>query len=105
VQLFYNLFTNAANALNGPGVITVRGGKSGDEVQIRVSDTGPGIPLDIAGSIFDPFFTASKSDKGIGLGLTLCYFIVDDHDGTIELQTDLAGGEEGAVFLLTFPAV
>ncbi|MCZ7556856.1 MAG: PAS domain S-box protein [Bacteroidia bacterium] len=104
VQLFYNLFTNAANALTGPGNIYVRGGRSGDEVRIRVSDTGPGIPQEIADSIFDPFFTASKSDKGIGLGLTLCYFIVDDHDGSIELQAEQVAGEEGAVFLLTFPA-
>jgi len=105
VQLFYNLFTNAVNALNGPGIVRVSGGRTGDDVRIRVSDPGPGIPHDIAGSIFDPFFTASKSDKGIGLGLTLCYFIVDDHDGAIDLAPDVIEGEEGAVFLLTFPAV
>ena len=105
VQLLYNLFTNALNALNGEGLLRVCGSRQGDDIHIRVSDTGPGIPEEIAESIFDPFFTASRSDKGIGLGLTLCYFIVDDHDGSIEILSDQIEGEEGAVFLLTFPAV
>jgi PAS domain S-box-containing protein len=105
LQLFHNLFVNALNAMHGPGTLRVRGGRKRDKVELRVSDTGPGVPREIADSIFDPFFTASRGDTGIGLGLTLCYFIVDDHDGAIELLLEDDADEKGAVFLLTFPAV
>lgn len=104
VQLFYNLFTNSLNAMMGEGSLHVRGTRKDGRVLVRVNDTGPGIPSDISENIFDPFFTASKSDKGVGLGLTLCYFIMDDHDGKIELVTDKRKEGEGAVFLLTFPS-
>jgi PAS domain S-box-containing protein len=101
VQLFYNLFTNALDAMAGSGSIRVSGEEKGGSVRIRVSDTGPGVPDDIVENIFDPFFTTSKTDKGVGLGLTLCYFIMDDHEGRIELDTT---ARTGAAFLLTFPA-
>ncbi|HOJ04524.1 MAG TPA: PAS domain S-box protein [Bacteroidota bacterium] len=103
VQLLYNLFTNALNAMGGHGNIRVRAERDEDSVGLRISDTGPGIPEDIAGNVFDPFFTASKSDKGIGLGLTLCYFIMDDHDGSIALMQPSPDSDEGAIFRLAFP--
>ncbi len=99
VQLFFNLFMNALNAMEGSGTLRVEGEQKGERVLVRVSDTGPGIPDDIVDNIFDPFFTTSKTDKGVGLGLTLCYFIMQDHDGKIELDTTV---EKGATFELTF---
>ncbi|MFA6232930.1 MAG: PAS domain S-box protein [Bacteroidota bacterium] len=102
VQLFYNLFTNALDAMAGSGSLRVSGEQKGAHIRIRVSDTGPGVPEHIVENIFDPFFTTSKTDKGVGLGLTLCYFIMDDHEGRIELDT---AAETGATFILIFPAV
>ena len=101
VQLFFNLFMNALNAMEGSGKLHVEGEQKGERVHVRVSDTGPGIPDDIVDNIFDPFFTTSKTEKGVGLGLTLCYFIMQDHDGKIELDTEF---EKGAAFDLTFRA-
>lgn len=101
VQLFYNLFTNALDAMAGSGTIRVSGQKKDSSIRIRVSDTGPGVPDDIVENIFDPFFTTSKTEKGVGLGLTLCYFIMDDHEGRIELDADI---DRGAAFILTFPS-
>lgn len=100
VQLFFNLFSNAVDAMSGSGSITVSGGRKGEKIRVRVSDTGPGVPDDIIENIFDPFFTTNKTGKGVGLGLTLCYFIMDDHEGRIELDTS---AEIGAAFVLTFP--
>ncbi|MFZ1731488.1 MAG: PAS domain S-box protein [Bacteroidota bacterium] len=102
IQLFYNLFTNALDAMAGSGTLRICGEQKKGHVYIRVSDTGPGVPEHIVENIFDPFFTTSKTDKGVGLGLTLCYFIMDDHEGRIELDTT---AETGAAFILIFPAV
>jgi PAS domain S-box-containing protein len=102
VQLFYNLFTNALDAMAGKGTISVSGEQGDGSVRVRIADTGPGVPDAIVENIFDPFFTSTKADKGVGLGLTLCYFIMDDHEGRIELDTDV---DRGAAFVLTFPSV
>lgn len=102
VQLFFNLFTNAADAMSGSGMLTVTGNRKEGSIRIRVSDTGPGVPDDIIENIFDPFFTTNKTGKGVGLGLTLCYFIMEDHEGRIELDS---ATKTGAAFLLTFPSV
>jgi PAS domain S-box-containing protein len=101
IQLFFNLFTNALHAMNGEGMLRIEGEKEGEKNLVRVCDSGPGVPDDIVENIFDPFFTTAKGDKGVGLGLTLCYFIMEDHDGRIELDRD---NDEGASFELVFPA-
>jgi PAS domain S-box-containing protein len=101
VQLFYNLFANAFHAMGSEGSLSIEGCMESSNHIIRVTDSGPGIPADIVENIFDPFFTTSKTDKGVGLGLTLCYFIMDDHDGRIELDQN---ANDGATFILTFPA-
>jgi len=103
VQLVYNLFTNALNAMGGNGVISLWSESGENHDALRISDTGPGIPDEIASNVFDPFFTASKSDKGIGLGLTLCHFIMDDHDGSISLVGNGGEAGRGAEFRLVFP--
>ncbi|PLX26945.1 MAG: hypothetical protein C0600_10555 [Ignavibacteria bacterium] len=101
VQLFYNLFANAFHAMGKDGILTIEGESNEDQHIIRVTDSGPGIPDDIVESIFDPFFTTSKTDQGVGLGLTLCYFIMDDHDGRIEFDDSVT---QGASFIITFPS-
>ena len=100
-QLFFNLFANAADAMSGSGSITVTAKRKEEKIHVRISDSGPGVPDDIIENIFDPFFTTNKTGKGVGLGLTLCYFIMEDHEGRIELDTTV---DIGATFVLTFPA-
>ncbi len=100
VQLFHNLFVNALNEMPKGGTLHIEGSRTEEATLIHVSDTGPGIPPELLENIFDPFFTAASGGKGIGLGLTLCHFIMDDHDGLIEA---VEKEDKGAVFKLTFP--
>ncbi len=71
---------------------------AGTEVWVRIADNGLGIDADVRDRIFDPFFTSR--DKGTGLGLALCRKIVDNHGGTIEVDSEIG---EGTEFVLTFP--
>ncbi len=73
------------------------------EVELTVSDNGPGIPDEIIGRVFDPFFSTKPAGQGTGLGLFLAYGIVADHRGRIEAKN--GNGEMGALFVVTFPAL
>ncbi|MGG0812814.1 ATP-binding protein [Paenibacillus alvei] len=98
-QLILNLSRNAMEAMEemmSGGVLTIETRLDGDHVQLRIKDTGPGIPADIVGRLFEPFYTTKS--KGTGLGLPLCLSIVEQHDGTIEVNT----GEGGTVFEVNF---
>ncbi len=90
VQVFGNLFLNAAQAMGGEGgTISVRS-RAGDEAdEIRVIDTGPGIAPELAEQVFEPLFTSRKS--GAGLGLTICRQIVERHGGTISVEPNAPG--------------
>ena len=72
----------------------------GRDLVVRVSDTGPGIPEHLRTRVFEPFFTTKE--KGTGLGLGICFGIVRDHGGAIELE---AGHETGAHFRIVIPVV
>jgi PAS domain S-box-containing protein len=99
-QVFLNLLTNARDALRGGGEITIETGLASDRgVRLIVRDTGSGIPPDVLPRIFDPFYTTKS--EGSGLGLSISYGIVRDHQGTIDVQS--APGK-GTTFVLTFPA-
>ncbi|RKH52350.1 histidine kinase [Corallococcus sp. AB050B] len=110
-QVLINLVQNAVQALGPqPGRITVRTEKperfgdlrsaGGEFVEVRVSDTGPGIPADQQPHIFVPFFTTKQ--KGTGLGLAICQRIVKNHGGSISVQSK-AG--EGTTFIIRLPAL
>ena len=72
------------------------------QVEIRVSDNGPGIPAEIRSKIFEPFFTTKPTGTGTGLGLSLSYDIVTQgHGGTLMVESEEG---EGATFVITLPS-
>ena len=66
---------------------------------LRFRDTGTGIPADRLGSIFDPFFTTKPVGSGTGLGLSISFGIVQDHGGTIEVESEVGVGTEFTIRL------
>ena len=98
-QVFMNLLVNAAQAIEKKGTITIRTGASGDGVWVEVEDTGKGISPENINRIFDPFFTTKPVGKGTGLGLSLSYGIVQKHNGSIEVQSEVGKGTTMRVWL------
>jgi two-component system, NtrC family, sensor kinase len=99
-QVFLNLLANAAQAIRGPGTITIETRREGSMAVVGIRDTGPGIPAEALGRIFDPFFTTKPVGEGTGLGLSISYEIVTKHGGEIRAEAPPAGG---AVFLILLP--
>ncbi len=96
-QALVNLVKNAMQATTRGGVITLQTGERADEVFIRVSDTGAGIPQEQINRIFEPFYTTKK--KGTGLGLMIVRRIVRAHSGRIELESEAGRGATFRVWL------
>ena len=117
-QAFVNLIQNAYDAMGADGggtlrvrVSTARGRtrdrENVDGVEVRIADSGPGIPLELREQIFNPFVTTKKS--GVGLGLSIVSKIVDGHHGSIRIEdssTSAGDGQKnrGACFVMFFPA-
>ncbi|HEY9167004.1 MAG TPA: ATP-binding protein [Candidatus Kryptonia bacterium] len=101
-QVIINLIMNAAEACaaTGVGEVNVATREEADSVVLEVSDNGEGIPKEILPKIYDPFFTTKGEGKGVGLGLSVVYGIVDAHNGDIEVKSDVG---KGAVFKVTLP--
>ncbi|HEU5394064.1 MAG TPA: ATP-binding protein, partial [Candidatus Methylomirabilis sp.] len=109
-QLFLNLLTNALDATEGGGEIRVAAqrqdggpgrGPRGASVAVVVADNGSGISRENLARIFDPFFTTKEVGKGTGLGLAICQSIVEQHGGTIEVQSEGVG--KGTVVSVRLP--
>jgi two-component system, NtrC family, sensor kinase len=98
-QVFMNILVNAAQAIKHRGEITVKTWREGDRVKIAISDTGVGIPPENLSKVFDPGFTTKGVGLGTGLGLSLCYKIVQDHRGTIEAESS----KQGTTFTISIP--
>jgi signal transduction histidine kinase len=99
-QVFLNLLANAAQAIPGPGAITIETRRDGPTAVIDIADTGPGIPPEIMGRLFDPFFTTKPVGEGTGLGLSISYEIVKKHGGEIRAESPADGG---AIFTVRIP--
>jgi two-component system NtrC family sensor kinase len=91
-QALLNLVSNAIDAIDGPGQVTVATFKEDDTYVIAVSDTGQGIPEHLRERVLEPFFTTKPVGQGTGLGLSITYSIVRKHGGTIELSRREGGG-------------
>jgi signal transduction histidine kinase len=91
-QVWTNLIDNAVAAMDGHGTLTVRTSRVGDEVQVEIGDTGPGVPDEIKSRIFEPFFTTKPFGEGTGLGLDISWrIVVNKHHG--DLSVDSAPGD------------
>ena len=87
-QVVFNLVNNSVAAMDEEGgTLTVKAWAENARVFVQVKDTGTGIPERIRGQIFDPFFTTKKVGQGTGLGLSLCYGIVQKYGGRIEFSS------------------
>ncbi|MGE3544825.1 MAG: ATP-binding protein [Kofleriaceae bacterium] len=101
-QVFMNLLTNAAQALTGRDNATIEIETTGtaEQVVVKITDNGPGIPGEVLPRIWDPFFTTKDVGEGTGLGLSIVHELVERHGGTIEVTTKLG---EGTTFTVTLP--
>jgi signal transduction histidine kinase len=104
-QVFLNLVNNAAQAIEtGRGVITLTTRRQdASRVAVEVQDNGKGIPADVLPKIFDPFFTTKDVGKGTGLGLSIVYKIIQQHGGTISVDSAAGVGTKFTVVLPLTP--
>ena len=104
-QVFTNIIANALDAMfetDSPAkrlTVTTRALHK-QQIQISFRDTGPGMSPEVKAKIFDPFFTTKGVGKGTGLGMGICFKIVEQHQGTIEVLTQVG---EGSEFIITLP--
>jgi two-component system NtrC family sensor kinase len=100
-QVFVNLFSNSAYAMEKIGTITISTHSIDPQsVEIRVSDTGSGIPTENLSKLFTPFFTTKPAGKGTGLGLSIVYGIIKLHHGQITIQSQVS---HGTTVIITLP--
>ena len=101
-QVFMNIILNAAEAMDGNGVLTLSTSLNRDKTQIEVnfSDTGHGIKEEDKKRLFEPFFSTKEVGEGTGLGLSISYSIIQKHRGTIEVQSQPG---KGSTFTVKLP--
>ncbi len=102
-QVFHNLFSNAQQAMENGGTITVTTSSDDAHLSIEISDTGAGISETIKDKIFDPFFTTKNVGEGTGLGLSVSYGIIEEHHGKIVVTSPVPGKNCGTSFHITLP--
>ena len=101
-QVFFNLITNARDAMPNGGTITISTSIEDKFAEITFADDGQGIPEDKMSSIFDPFFTTKEIGKGTGLGLSICKEIIEGHGGNISVRSQAGKGTE---FIIRLPVI
>jgi two-component system, NtrC family, sensor kinase len=101
-RVFLNLIINAAEAMDGNGILTLTThyAQITKNIEIKVQDTGHGITKENISKVFDPFFTTKETGHGVGLGLAISYGIVKEHNGNLSVESEL---EKGTTFTVTFP--
>jgi len=106
-QAFVNLIQNAYDAMGSAGgtlrvTVAKKSAADRDGIEVRIEDSGPGIPAELGEQIFNPFVTTKKT--GVGLGLSIVSKIVDGHHGSIRVETRDTGHGSGACFIIFLPA-
>ncbi|MFQ6023991.1 MAG: ATP-binding protein [Acidiferrobacterales bacterium] len=100
-QAFFNVIRNGMQAMNEKGTLEITSTREGDQVRVRIRDTGVGIPAEHLGKVYDPFFTTKGPDEGEGLGLYIVQQIVKKYEGTISLESEKG---KGTLVTIKFPA-
>jgi signal transduction histidine kinase len=107
-QVLVNLVLNGSHAAGPGGWVRLEVLPDPEEPDgwtgFRVRDSGPGIAVELRDRLFDPFFTTKDAGEGTGLGLSVCYGIIQDHGGTIHLGNHPEGGAEAVVRLPPAPS-
>jgi signal transduction histidine kinase len=98
-QVFINLINNSLDAMPSGGILTISTLQRGEELEIKLADSGEGIKRDDIDLIFDPLFT-TKRGLGTGLGLTIVKQIIADHGGTVDVESESG---RGATFRISLP--
>ena len=101
-QAFMNILYNGAQAVDGSGSIEISCSGvygMGRQVEVTITDNGHGIPEDDIPRIFEPFYTTKGEGKGTGIGLSLVYWIIQDHNGRIEVESAVGSGTTFTVYL------
>ncbi|MBX9850349.1 MAG: GHKL domain-containing protein [Cytophagaceae bacterium] len=107
-QVFMNIINNAIHAITkrkyerNEGIIIIKTSEKDDKVVISIKDNGTGIPEELKTKIFDPFFTTKDVGEGTGLGLSIVYNIVESHNGSIDVKSELGKGTE---FVIALPKI
>ena len=101
-QVFLNLLVNAGQAMDTTGEIKITTTALADEVEIRISDNGCGIPPENLECLFEPFFTTKAVGKGTGLGLHISRTIIEKHHGQIQVESTVG---KGTTFIIHLPTV
>lgn len=103
-QVFLNMLINASQAINEQGTITLTTVATDDGVAVKIADDGQGIPADVLPHIFDPFYTTKDVGEGTGLGLSISYQIIEQHGGTITVESEVGTGTCLTIALPLTPA-
>ncbi|MEO6975647.1 MAG: ATP-binding protein [Gallionella sp.] len=103
-QVFLNLFTNAAQAMEGQGKLYIKTWLEEGAVHISVADNGKGMPEEVLARIFDPFFTTKPVGEGTGLGLAISHQIIQQHGGEIHVESRVGEGTRFRIKLPVAPA-
>jgi two-component system NtrC family sensor kinase len=98
-QVVLNLLKNAADAITGPGTITITTRKRGDRFVVKVTDTGCGMTAEQLEKVFMPFFTTKEPGKGTGLGLSVSYGIIEGLGGRLSVNSEPGRGSEFTIDL------
>jgi hypothetical protein len=102
-QVIINLLTNALDATSADGTIRIKTlADALNRVELVIEDSGSGIPLELQDKLFEPFFTTKPVGKGIGIGLSTCYTIVQNHHGEISVTSSVG---KGSAFRVSLPGV
>jgi PAS domain S-box-containing protein len=103
-QVMINLIMNALHAMPDGGTLRIEQAPAKDRVRLTVTDTGHGIPQEAIQKIFEPFFTTKEFGKGTGLGLTVVKGIIEEHQGSIAVESAPGGGTTFIILLPAAPA-
>ncbi|HNW51522.1 MAG TPA: YfiR/HmsC family protein [Prolixibacteraceae bacterium] len=99
-QAFLNIISNAIDAIEKEGKIFIRTWCDQDWGYVQIEDTGKGIPAEFIDKIFDPFFTTKTVGQGVGLGLSITFGIIKEHNGKIEVKSEV---NRGTIFTISLP--